>query len=185
MEKVAFDLVKHYPTEPIPPYAGGQILNIASNLCMEDLAGKIGLNACKMKKPMSQQFEMSFKSDLKFKSRMDCFDVPTNEIGDPITLFACHGLQGNQGFKYNLVFSLKFVLFSPHVLILFSCNLFFFKKTSHIYHVSTRHCVDSNDKKEVFMNTCLLDKSSQQWKFDVVNRTLLIRDFSEDFLHLQ
>lgn len=32
-----------------------------------------------------------------------CFDVSTSHAHSPIVLYHCHGMQGNQLFKYNLV----------------------------------------------------------------------------------
>lgn len=110
MDNVAFDLVKHYPTSPIPPYASGQIRNAASSLCMDTGGAKVGLKTCAQVKTMTQTFEMTFKVDIRVKNRDQCFDVSTSEIGDPLTLFTCHGMLGNQEFKYNLVIHFKLLI---------------------------------------------------------------------------
>lgn len=80
-------------------------------------------------------------------------------MGDPVTLFNCHGLGGNQKFKYDV-------------------------KLSHIYHELSNKCLDSNDKKEVFMNKCLPGLKSQEWIFDFMNRESMIKKFTENFLKL-
>jgi len=101
METVAFDLVKYYPPVPIPPYASGQIKNSELDLCIEENFGIIFLDKCKNKN--SQKFELTFRSDLRPLQRQECLDVSTSMIGAKIGMFTCHGMKGNQEFKYDLV----------------------------------------------------------------------------------
>ncbi len=103
METVAFDLVKHYPPVPVPPYASGQIKNAALDLCVDLDGSKVVLDNCKTNKNNVQKFELTFHSDLRPKYRQDCFDVSSSEIRGSVGLYTCHGLKGNQEFKYDLV----------------------------------------------------------------------------------
>ena len=103
MEKVAFDLVKHYPPIPIPPYASGQIRSSASDRCIDIRNGPLKLTECNNNKRHFQEFEWTFKTDMRPLGGSMCFDVSTSEIGDKITLFSCHGQKGNQEFIYDLV----------------------------------------------------------------------------------
>uniref|UniRef100_A0A915MX37 Ricin B lectin domain-containing protein n=1 Tax=Meloidogyne javanica TaxID=6303 RepID=A0A915MX37_MELJA len=45
-------------------------------------------------------FRFSFWEDIRPKGRNLCFDVAQNQPKASITLFACHGMKGNQHFKY-------------------------------------------------------------------------------------
>ena len=44
------------------------------------------------------------------QSRNVCWDVSKSDKGSPVILFECHGMKGNQQFKYNLV-SLIYLFF--------------------------------------------------------------------------
>jgi hypothetical protein len=50
-----------------------------------------------------QQFEFSWHKDLRPLKRTVCFDASQSMPKAPVILFGCHGMQGNQRFKYNLV----------------------------------------------------------------------------------
>ena len=103
METVAFDLVKYYPPIPIPPYANGLIRNSALGFCIEIYGGKLVLENCKTKSNYGQMFEWTFHSDLRPHRQQQCFDVSNSDIGGSVGLFSCHGMKGNQEFKYDLV----------------------------------------------------------------------------------
>ena len=55
-----------------------------------------------------QQFEFSWRKDIRPKRRSVCLDASQSVPGAPVILFACHGMHGNQRFKYNLVSGLLF-----------------------------------------------------------------------------
>ena len=110
MEKVAYDLVNYYPPVPPPNYAEGEIKSVASNLCIDTKfksdQGNFGLETCQtIKKGVSgeQKFELTWHSDIRPKGRSQCFDASRSDPGVPVVLFSCHGMKGNQQFKYNLV----------------------------------------------------------------------------------
>lgn len=50
-----------------------------------------------------QELELTWHKDLRPKKRTVCFDVSTSVRKAPVILFNCHGMRGNQRFKYNLV----------------------------------------------------------------------------------
>jgi polypeptide N-acetylgalactosaminyltransferase len=52
-----------------------------------------------------QDFRLSFWEDIRPKGRTMCFDVSQNHAKSPVTLFACHGMRGNQ---VNLLFYPKY-----------------------------------------------------------------------------
>ena len=63
-----------------------------------------------------QEFDVSWHKDIRPKKRSVCFDVSTSVRKAPVILFNCHGMGGNQRWKYNLVslsnrnFSMRFDL---------------------------------------------------------------------------
>lgn len=79
-----------------------------------------------------QQFDLSWHKDLRVHGRSMCWDVSTSVDHAPIILFNCHGMKGNQFWKYNLV-SLAVKAISvhgvlkmqcrPHISIFWSCLL--------------------------------------------------------------
>ncbi len=70
MENVAFDLVKHYPPVPIPPYASGEIKSVPFDLCVDakykPAHGTIALDTCisKDNKISGEQASFRFMPDL-------------------------------------------------------------------------------------------------------------------------
>lgn len=50
-----------------------------------------------------QQFEFTWHKDIRPGKRTVCFDVSQSIKKAPVILFNCHGMGGNQRFKYNIV----------------------------------------------------------------------------------
>jgi polypeptide N-acetylgalactosaminyltransferase len=50
-----------------------------------------------------QQFELTWHKDIRPGKRTVCFDVSQSIKKAPVILFNCHGMGGNQRFKYNMV----------------------------------------------------------------------------------
>jgi len=50
-----------------------------------------------------QQMELTWHRDLRPRKRTMCFDVSQSIAKAPVILYTCHGMQGNQWFKYNVV----------------------------------------------------------------------------------
>lgn len=111
MEKVAFDLEKYYPSVPPEPYAYGEIRSVETKLCVDTKfkpshSSNFGLDLCQSSNrdvSGEQQFELSWRSDIRPRSRNVCWDVSSSNQLTPIVLFECHGYRGNQEFRYNLV----------------------------------------------------------------------------------
>lgn len=51
----------------------------------------------------TKQFELTWHRDIRPKKRTVCFDVSTSDNHAPVVLWSCHGMQGNQEWKYNYV----------------------------------------------------------------------------------
>ena len=110
MENVAFDLMQYYPPIPPPNYAEGEIRHVESKLCIDAKfksdQGNFGLDMCQSSnKGISgeQKFELTWHSDIRPQQRSQCFDVSKSDPGVPVILFSCHGMKGNQEFRYNYV----------------------------------------------------------------------------------
>lgn len=56
---------------------------------------------------------MTWHRDIRPKKRTVCFDVSSSDNHAPVVLWSCHGMQGNQEWKYNYVschpFSLEYI----------------------------------------------------------------------------
>ncbi|UJR20991.1 hypothetical protein I4U23_024093 [Adineta vaga] len=160
----AFDLPQYYPPVPLPPYAEGEIRSMAAALCIDTKHGgeqaTFGLEKClkdQQGKSGEQEFELSWRQDIRPKGREVCFDVPKRGKRIPVVLFNCHGMRGNQHFVYN-------------------------PTNFHILHVSTNLCLDCDiESKMIFMEECEFEKKTQEWKFSSFNDTLILKDLKKFF----
>ncbi|XP_014840328.1 PREDICTED: polypeptide N-acetylgalactosaminyltransferase 10-like [Poecilia mexicana] len=159
MNEVAWDLPKHYPPVEPPAAAWGEVRNVASGLCLESkhfVSGSpIRLENCvKGRVDVSwshgQVFTFGWREDIRVGDPMHtkkvCFDAISHH--SPVTLYDCHGMRGNQLWRY--------------------------RKDKSLYHPVSNSCVDSNaNERRVFMNTCDPSSPSQQWLFERTNSTVL------------
>ncbi|XP_012706922.3 polypeptide N-acetylgalactosaminyltransferase 10 [Fundulus heteroclitus] len=159
MNEVAWDLPKHYPPVEPPAAAWGEVRNVASGLCMESkhfVSGSpIRLENCvKGRVDVSwshgQVFTFGWREDIRVGDPMHtkkvCFDAISHH--SPVTLYDCHGMKGNQLWRY--------------------------RKDKSLYHPISNSCVDANaNERRVFMNTCDASSPSQQWLFERTNSTVL------------
>ncbi|XP_055936162.1 putative polypeptide N-acetylgalactosaminyltransferase 10 [Argiope bruennichi] len=156
MEEIAFDQPKKYPPIEPPNFAEGEIRNVASNLCIDTRFRKqndrFGLEKCTKDNPDQggeQQFELTWHKDIRPKKRTVCFDVSSSDNHAPVVLWSCHGMQGNQEWKYDYV-------------------------KLQLYHPISGHCLDCDaERKEIFMSPCDTTVISQKWRFQTFNRTAL------------
>ncbi|KFM60274.1 putative polypeptide N-acetylgalactosaminyltransferase 10, partial [Stegodyphus mimosarum] len=108
MQEIAFDQPKKYPPIEPPNFASGEIRNVASNLCIDtrfrNQNDRFGLEKCikdHAAQGGEQQFELTWHRDIRPKKRTVCFDVSSSDNHAPVVLWSCHGMQGNQEWKYN------------------------------------------------------------------------------------
>eukprot|EP00105_Crassostrea_gigas_P035285 XP_019919433.1 PREDICTED: putative polypeptide N-acetylgalactosaminyltransferase 10 isoform X3 [Crassostrea gigas] len=151
MEEVAFDLPKFYPPVEPPPFASGEVRNKAANMCLDTRYKgqneRFDLQPCLKdgKGGGEQQFEFTWHKDIRPGKRTVCFDVSQSIKKAPVILFNCHGMGGNQRFKYNI-------------------------DTQQIYHVISNQCLDCDrDRHEIFMNPCDKTSETQMWKVEHVH----------------
>lgn len=137
-------------------FASGAIQSLANpTFCVDTLSRgdkeRIGLFYCasdKVKPQSTQYFALSWQRDIRIKYGESCWDV--SEAGHaPILLFGCHGMQGNQLWKYD-------------------------RAQKHVIHLHSSRCLEANfDDKTVFVSKCKRDAVNQKWSFGFVNSTAL------------
>ncbi|XP_076362797.1 putative polypeptide N-acetylgalactosaminyltransferase 10 [Tachypleus tridentatus] len=156
LENVAFDQPQKYPPVEPPDYAKGEIRNAGSNLCIDTrFRGqnqRFNLEKCikdNNNQGGEQQFVLTWHKDIRPAKRSVCFDVSSSESHAPIVLWNCHGMQGNQLWKYDL-------------------------NSQHLLHPITGNCLDcDSERQELFMSPCEPSSHNQKWKFEFVNVSAL------------
>ncbi|XP_076131155.1 polypeptide N-acetylgalactosaminyltransferase 10 isoform X2 [Alosa pseudoharengus] len=161
MTEVAWDLALHYPPVEPPAAAWGQLKNVGSGLCMETKhfasGSPVQLEVCGKGHGDSgwthgQVFTFGWREDIRvgdpLHTKKVCFDAISHN--SPVTLYDCHGMKGNQHWRY--------------------------RKDKSLYHPISNSCVESNAaEKRVFMNTCDPLAPSQHWQFEKTNSSVLER----------
>ncbi|KAM9331696.1 polypeptide N-acetylgalactosaminyltransferase 10-like [Pholidichthys leucotaenia] len=159
MSEVAWDLPKHYPPVEPPAAAWGEIRNVGSGMCMEIkhfVSGSpIRLESCVKGRSdggwsHGQVLTFGWREDIRvgdpMHTRKVCFDAVSHN--SPVTLYDCHGMKGNQLWRY--------------------------RKDKSLYHPVSNSCIDSSpSERRIFMNTCDPSSLSQQWLFERTNATVL------------
>ncbi|XP_034093078.1 polypeptide N-acetylgalactosaminyltransferase 10-like [Gymnodraco acuticeps] len=159
MDKVAWDLPKHYPPVEPPAGAWGEVRNVGSDMCLESkhvVSGSpIRLESCvKGRGDVSwshgQVFTFGWREDIRvgdpIHTKKVCFDAVSHN--SPVTLYDCHGMKGNQLWRY--------------------------RKDKSLYHTVSNSCIDcSPNERRIFMNTCDPSAPTQQWVFEKTNSTVL------------
>jgi polypeptide N-acetylgalactosaminyltransferase len=156
MKEVAPDLVLKYPPVDPPDFASGAIQSVVNpTFCVDTMnsgeKSRIGLYHCAMdlKNPqLTQFFELSWQRDIRMKYSDMCWDV--SEAGNaPVVMFGCHGMQGNQLWKFD-------------------------HRMQHLIHVHSNRCLEANlDDKSVHVAKCLRSNENQKWIFAITNTTAL------------
>ncbi|XP_011505951.1 PREDICTED: N-acetylgalactosaminyltransferase 6 [Ceratosolen solmsi marchali] len=153
IENIAFDLVKVYP--PIEPddFAHGEIRNIgAPNLCL-NIKGEIEeeevvVDICKKDNTNvkgDQEFQLTWHKDVRPYKRTECLDVSKGDEKSPVTLYPCHGKQGNQLWRYNV-------------------------EKQWLIHGHGYRCLDTDPaQKKIFVTNCDDASSTQKWRIEHVN----------------
>uniref|UniRef100_A0ABM5FL73 Polypeptide N-acetylgalactosaminyltransferase n=1 Tax=Pogona vitticeps TaxID=103695 RepID=A0ABM5FL73_9SAUR len=99
---------------------------------------------------IAQVFTFSWREDIRpgdpQHTKKFCFDAISPS--SPVTLFDCHGMKGNQLWKY--------------------------RKDKTLYHPISGSCMDCNESdRKIFMNMCNPSSPTQQWIFEHTNSTVL------------
>uniref|UniRef100_A0A8C3E790 Polypeptide N-acetylgalactosaminyltransferase n=1 Tax=Corvus moneduloides TaxID=1196302 RepID=A0A8C3E790_CORMO len=159
MNEVAWDLPKFYPPVEPPAAAWGEIRNVGTGLCVDTKHGALGsplrLENCVKDRGEAawnnvQVFTFSWREDIRpgdpQHTKKFCFDAISHS--SPVTLYDCHGMKGNQLWRY--------------------------RKDKTLYHPVSSSCMDcSESDRKIFMNSCNPSSSTQQWIFEHTNSTIL------------
>lgn len=156
MKEVAFDLSKYYPPVEPEDLASGHLRNIGTGLCIDTQTmaqnTRFGLATCEMSST-NQVIRLSWHKDLRLKQRSMCFDVSQSIVKSPIILYNCHGMMGNQRWKYNLL-------------------------TKQLFHPVSGQCLDCEAvSRNLFMVQCVTDSATQKWEFGKMNVTAIKEDW--------
>ncbi|KAG7217180.1 hypothetical protein INR49_027721 [Caranx melampygus] len=136
-----------------------QIRNMGSDMCMEIkhfVSGSpVRLENCVKGRgevgwSHGQVLTFGWREDIRvgdpMHTRKVCFDAVSHN--SPVTLYDCHGMKGNQLWRY--------------------------RKDKSLYHPVSNSCIDSSpSERRVFMNTCDPSSPGQQWLFERTNATVL------------
>lgn len=155
IENVAFDLIKVYP--PIEPedYASGEIRNIGvPELCLDAKKKKkdqqVVADRCVKDDNTrfvsgEQEFRLTWHKDLRPKGRSDCLDVSRGDDKAPVTIYPCHGNQGNQLWRYDV-------------------------EKQWLMHGLAPRCLDLDPaSKSVFLVVCDPYSETQKWAIQKIN----------------
>uniref|UniRef100_A0AAX7VRZ8 Polypeptide N-acetylgalactosaminyltransferase n=1 Tax=Astatotilapia calliptera TaxID=8154 RepID=A0AAX7VRZ8_ASTCA len=153
MNEVAWDLPKHYPPVEPPAAAWGEV---RAGLVKHFVSGSpIRLENCVKGRgevgwSHGQVLTFGWREDIRvgdpIHTRKLCFDAISHS--SPVTLYDCHGMKGNQLWRY--------------------------RKDKSLYHPVSNSCIDSSpSERRVFMNTCDPASLSQLWLFERTNTTVL------------
>uniref|UniRef100_A0A0N5AB49 Polypeptide N-acetylgalactosaminyltransferase n=1 Tax=Syphacia muris TaxID=451379 RepID=A0A0N5AB49_9BILA len=153
MKEVAFDQDKYYPAIEPNDTANGELRNMAAGKCVDTRNGQANdrftLMECSKGGFGNEQYlRLTFWHDVRPKNRKLCFDVSSSVLKAPVVLYACHGMKGNQHFKY-------------------------LYDTFQMYHPTSNQCLDCDSQTgEIFMNPCDEQKLSQRWNWTHVDKDL-------------
>uniref|UniRef100_A0A0N4ZEA8 D-2-hydroxyglutarate dehydrogenase, mitochondrial n=1 Tax=Parastrongyloides trichosuri TaxID=131310 RepID=A0A0N4ZEA8_PARTI len=166
MKNVAFDQDKYYPAIEPDDSANGTIVNLDSGLCIDATNLKKNDQLRVQKCGGGRQiFALYYRNDIRIKRTQDCLDSSSSNDGNPVVLFPCHGMGGNQRFTYDV-------------------------ESKQIIHKISGNCLEANSdgtgSGNVFTSECDYSKKSQKWKFSYYNKKLIEerrkfpdRDFDE------
>lgn len=145
MKEVAFDLTKVYPPVEPPDFASGKIQSVASpGLCVDPRfrhhGERFGLEECGQSG--EQVLHLTWHRDIRPGRRSVCWDVSSGDSSAPVLLYNCHGMGGNQLWRYD-------------------------PAQKWLLHGGNPRCLDSNPgNKEVFVSICDSAKDTQRWTFE-------------------
>ncbi|XP_074026127.1 N-acetylgalactosaminyltransferase 6 [Leptinotarsa decemlineata] len=156
IENVAFDLPLKYP--PIEPsdFGEGEIRNLgAPELCVDskfkDRDQPVEVQECisDTKKRGQQTFTLTWHKDLRVKGKSVCFDVSDPNDKADVVLYPCHGMKGNQYWKYDV-------------------------EKQWFLHGGNPRCLDCDPgRKRLYVTKCDEHSKTQKWRFENVNLTMI------------
>ncbi|XP_025832598.1 N-acetylgalactosaminyltransferase 6 [Agrilus planipennis] len=152
IENIAFDLPLKYPPVEPDDFGFGEIRSIAApELCvdsyMKQRDQQIVLKECvkNTKKKGEQNFTLTWHKDIRPAGRSLCWDVSNPDDRAEIVLYPCHGMKGNQYWKYDV-------------------------ENQWFVHGSNPRCLDCDlGNKRLYVTECDEGSKTQKWRFENVN----------------
>ncbi|KAJ8951726.1 hypothetical protein NQ318_012577 [Aromia moschata] len=152
MENIAFDLPLKYP--PIEPGDFG-VGEATPELCVDsgfkERDQVVGLSECisDTKKKGEQNFTLTWHKDLRVKGKSLCLDVSDPNDKADVALYPCHGMKGNQYWKYDV-------------------------EKQWFKHGGNSRCLDCDPgQKRLYVRSCDESSRTQKWRFENVNLTMI------------
>ncbi|KAJ1521517.1 hypothetical protein ONE63_003180 [Megalurothrips usitatus] len=147
MENVAFDLPKKYPPVEPPDIAVGMVRSaVATDLCVDtdhkSENKRFGIASCSPGN-LEQKFKLTWRNDIRPHQRKAmCWDVADPGSNAAVTLFSCHGMGGNQLWKFN-------------------------KDKQWLIHGGNQRCLDCDPSTRLlYVSECDPDSETQRWIFE-------------------
>lgn len=147
MENVAFDLPKKYPPVEPPDLATGRVRSVVANdLCVDTdhktESKKFGISTCNPSNS-EQLFKLTWRNDIRLEKRKTlCWDVPEPGEKAGVTLFSCHGMGGNQLWRFN-------------------------KDKQWLIHGGNQRCLDCDPStRQLYVTECDPNSETQRWIFE-------------------
>lgn len=112
----------------------------------------IGLKDCTKgsHKSGEQNFTLTWHKDIRPKGRSVCWDVSDPNDKADIVLYPCHGMKGNQYWKYDM-------------------------EKQWFVHGGNPRCLDCDPgRKKIFVTACDENSKTQKWRFENVNLTMIL-----------
>lgn len=114
-----------------------------------------------------QNFTLTWHKDIRPKGRTVCWDVSDPNDKAELALYPCHGMKGNQYWRYDVVSTIVDLLF---------CFYFrsFFKEKQWFVHGGNPRCLDCDPgARKLFVTKCDDDSKTQKWRFENINLTMI------------
>ncbi|XP_072383156.1 N-acetylgalactosaminyltransferase 6-like [Diabrotica undecimpunctata] len=157
METIAFDLPLKYPPIEPPDFGYGEMRNLGvPELCVDatnkNNQGDVLVVATCIKdsgKHGSQIFTLTWHKDLRVNKKTMCLDVSDPNEKAEVTLYGCHGMKGNQYWKYDT-------------------------EKQWFVHGGNPRCLDIDPgQKRLYVSRCDSASKTQKWRFENVNLTAI------------
>ncbi|CAG9832036.1 unnamed protein product [Diabrotica balteata] len=157
METIAFDLPLKYPPIEPPDFGYGEMRNLGvPELCVDatnkNNQGDVLVVATCIKdsgKHGSQNFTLTWHKDLRVNKKTMCLDVSDPNEKAEVTLYGCHGMKGNQYWKYDT-------------------------EKQWFVHGGNPRCLDIDPgQKRLYVSRCDSASKTQKWRFENVNLTAI------------
>lgn len=114
-----------------------------------------------------QNFTLTWHKDIRPKGRTVCWDVSDPNDKAEIALYPCHGMKGNQYWRYDVVSIVS-------VCCVNFCKNFYLKEKQWFIHGGNPRCLDCDPgARKLYVTKCDDDSKTQKWRFENINLTMI------------